>query len=91
MKNEIINKGLFFLEVDEDTIMFTTDNPSFKGIELEEMLEKLFKKFDIDEFNIKFHYHEGEKHDKDILFKVKDEEKIGEIRDFILNEFYDLK
>ena len=89
--NKDLINGLFYLNVSlkENFIQFTTDVSDYiwdRG-ELESTLEDLFKKFGTDKYNIVFHHHKGEFHDKDIQVYTSIE-KIPEIIEYLLSRFY---
>ena len=58
MSKEIIVDGLFFLETKDNEIRFTSDNPDFKNLSIDKILEDLYKKFKITRSKIIFHVHE---------------------------------
>lgn len=84
-------KGSFYMKIDVNnkTIMFTTDTTNYiMPKKLEEVMEKLFKNFEITNFNVQLHAHIGDWHDKDIILKLKNENKISEVVKFIQDNFY---
>lgn len=88
-------EGMVYVTVDEDKISFTTDTMEYlMHGKLEDTMEMLFKEFGITRYEVEFHIHQGERHDKDITLHLKDIEgvqnkaEVPEIVKFILEKFY---
>jgi len=77
-----------FIFLDKNKIEFTTDVPDYIEEELENRLEKLFNNFRIGKFEIVFHHHKGDFHDKDIRFSLENSEDLPEVIRYILQNFY---
>ncbi len=82
--------GLVYASIflDKNAIEFTTDVPDYIAEELENRLEKLFSKFKIDKFEIIFHHHKGNVHDKNIRFLLENFEDLSKVMKYILQNFY---
>lgn len=90
MEKEITKKGIVYIRLKDDKITFTTDTPK-KSRDIEPFIEELFSKFGIDKFEINIRHHSGKFHDKEVSLIIKNKDKIEEIIEYILNNFYERK